>query len=282
MIGGATIGGNFWAGPDGNGFGEACTDRGDGICDSAYALDGSHVDHLPLAAPATGDAPAHFAIGIDGANSPVVVGQPLEVTATVQNAGDENATQTIALDLNGTEVDNRSVTLRGGNATTITLGYVPGDADAGSHTATVSSADESASVSIEVTDDSGDDGDDKDDGSGGGTPRPPVNDDDDDDGGDDGNASDGDGDEPDDHDTEDGTGNDPDTDDESNADSDDGTGDGTETGDGTNEETIDDGSDESGDDSGSNADDANGDEIPGFGLLIGIAALLLALAVRVR
>lgn len=53
VIGGSTVGGNYWATPDGTGFSETCTDGdGDGICDSAYSLDTDNTDELPLADPA--------------------------------------------------------------------------------------------------------------------------------------------------------------------------------------------------------------------------------------
>ncbi len=49
IVGGPYIGGNYWAKPDGTGFSQTCTDSdGDGICDSAYDLDGNNTDYLPL------------------------------------------------------------------------------------------------------------------------------------------------------------------------------------------------------------------------------------------
>ncbi len=50
IINGSYIGGNVWANPDGTGFSQTCRDAdGDGICDSAYALDANNTDYLPLA-----------------------------------------------------------------------------------------------------------------------------------------------------------------------------------------------------------------------------------------
>jgi len=42
--------GNYWAYPNGTGFSERCTDRGDGICDEQYNItnDGFNIDYLPL------------------------------------------------------------------------------------------------------------------------------------------------------------------------------------------------------------------------------------------
>jgi S-layer protein (TIGR01567 family) len=50
IIDGSYLGGNFWANPSGTGFSQTCTDgNSDGICDSAYTLDSSNIDYLPLA-----------------------------------------------------------------------------------------------------------------------------------------------------------------------------------------------------------------------------------------
>ena len=49
IAGGPSVGGNYWANPDGTGFSQSCTDQThDGICDSAYSLDMANVDYLPL------------------------------------------------------------------------------------------------------------------------------------------------------------------------------------------------------------------------------------------
>jgi len=54
VISGPTLGGNFWATPDGTGFSENCTDvDGDGICDYNYTLASGNVDHLPLVTTTT-------------------------------------------------------------------------------------------------------------------------------------------------------------------------------------------------------------------------------------
>ncbi|NJD54076.1 MAG: hypothetical protein FIB07_14570 [Candidatus Methanoperedens sp.] len=58
IIGGPTLGGNFWAYPNGTGFSQTCSDNDkDGICDSPYTLDSNNIDSLPLAlhaAPSAG------------------------------------------------------------------------------------------------------------------------------------------------------------------------------------------------------------------------------------
>ncbi len=49
IIGGAYLGGNFWAKPDGTGFSQTCTDsNSDGICDSSNTLATNNIDYLPL------------------------------------------------------------------------------------------------------------------------------------------------------------------------------------------------------------------------------------------
>ena len=54
IIGDSYFGGNFWAYPDGTGFSQTCEDGNkDGICDSAYTLDSTNIDYLPLAYNAT-------------------------------------------------------------------------------------------------------------------------------------------------------------------------------------------------------------------------------------
>ena len=47
---GSSLGGNYWAYPNGTGFSQVCTDmNGDDICDSPYTLNVSNIDYLPLA-----------------------------------------------------------------------------------------------------------------------------------------------------------------------------------------------------------------------------------------
>ncbi|HYN44497.1 MAG TPA: NosD domain-containing protein [Candidatus Limnocylindrales bacterium] len=55
VVYGKYIGGNFWARPDGTGFGQNCTDPDrDGICNSSYSLGSGNLDYLPLAIPTPG------------------------------------------------------------------------------------------------------------------------------------------------------------------------------------------------------------------------------------
>jgi parallel beta-helix repeat protein len=54
IVGGPSLGGNFWANPNGTGFSETCDDGdSDGICDSYYNLASGNIDYLPLAKDTT-------------------------------------------------------------------------------------------------------------------------------------------------------------------------------------------------------------------------------------
>ncbi|HTY44236.1 MAG TPA: NosD domain-containing protein [Patescibacteria group bacterium] len=48
IVGGAYLGGNYWAALNGTGFSQICISSTDGICDTAYSLDGINYDFLPL------------------------------------------------------------------------------------------------------------------------------------------------------------------------------------------------------------------------------------------
>lgn len=49
ILGGSSLGGNYWAEPDGTGFSQQCTDANkDGFCDSAYTIGSGSIDNFPL------------------------------------------------------------------------------------------------------------------------------------------------------------------------------------------------------------------------------------------
>ncbi|GEM_PF-905210 len=55
IVGGSSLGGNFWGTPSGTGFSEKTVDANrDGICDKSYVLNSANTDHLPLARPIVG------------------------------------------------------------------------------------------------------------------------------------------------------------------------------------------------------------------------------------
>ncbi|WP_255150756.1 right-handed parallel beta-helix repeat-containing protein [Halorarius halobius] len=94
--------------------------------------------------------PANFAVTIDDTSSPVTEGETLTVTTTVENTGDEQATQTVSLSVDDIERDSQSVTLDGGGSTVVTLEWTTSDGDAGTYGTQVASADDAATTSVEV------------------------------------------------------------------------------------------------------------------------------------
>jgi hypothetical protein len=98
-------------------------------------------------------AAAGFTVTLDATNSPVAEGETLSVEATVENTGNVEDTQTITLDAGALGTDSTSVTLDGGASTDVTLFVGTNIGDAGEYTATVSSADDSATASVTVSGD---------------------------------------------------------------------------------------------------------------------------------
>ena len=92
---------------------------------------------------------ANFTVSIAGTTTPVE-GEPLNVTAEIQNTGAGGATQTITLDVGALGTNSTSVTLGGGASTNVTLSVGTGSGAAGEYTATVSSADDTSSTSVTV------------------------------------------------------------------------------------------------------------------------------------
>jgi len=95
------------------------------------------------------DEPANFTVRIDNTNSPVTEGDRLKVRATIENVGDRRATQPVTLTIDGNLNDTRDLTLDGGESEQVTLAWKTGG-DAGGHTATVSSENDSANTSVQV------------------------------------------------------------------------------------------------------------------------------------
>jgi len=92
-------------------------------------------------------------VAIASTTSPVAPGDELGVTATVDNTGGAQGTQTITLDINNGvgQVDSASVTLSAGGSTTQTLSWVvPSGQTEQDYTATVASADDTASQTVTV------------------------------------------------------------------------------------------------------------------------------------
>lgn len=90
-----------------------------------------------------------FTVDIVDTTTPVA-GEPLDVTVDIHNEGTDEATQTVELAIDGLGSDSTSVSLGGGGTDqeTLSVGTEAGDAD--SYTATVSSADDTDSTTVEV------------------------------------------------------------------------------------------------------------------------------------
>ncbi|WP_250864818.1 CARDB domain-containing protein [Halorientalis regularis] len=104
---------------------------------------------ITLAAPPV-EQPPNFQASNVGSNSPVNETETLDVTATVQNTGDQDGTQTVTLDVAGAQRDSQSVQLAGGASQTVTLSWATQSGDAGDYTATVSSANDTGTTSVTV------------------------------------------------------------------------------------------------------------------------------------
>ncbi len=95
-------------------------------------------------------APANFQVTSVSTNSPVTEGNTLTVTATVENTGGQQGTQTIELSVGALGSDSTQVTLKGGESTQKTLSVGTSSGDAGCYTATVFSKDDSADADVRV------------------------------------------------------------------------------------------------------------------------------------
>lgn len=115
-----------------------------------YTAEVTTEDGASDAAEVTVLDPAAFAVTISGTNSPVAEGDPLEVTATVENTGEETATRTVDLLLEGSAVDSTTLTLDPGESATVALSWATIGGDAGEYTAVVASEDDEDSTAVTV------------------------------------------------------------------------------------------------------------------------------------
>ena len=93
---------------------------------------------------------AEFAVTINSTNSPVAVGETLEVTAIVENTDDFEDTQEVVLNIDGNRTDSTNLTLDGGESETVTLEWPTGDSDLGNHTAEVASETDANETNVRV------------------------------------------------------------------------------------------------------------------------------------
>lgn len=94
--------------------------------------------------------PAEFAVEATSTNSPVVAGERVAVTASVNNLGTESGDQTIALSVDDTVRDEQDVSLGGSESATVSLSWETQDGDAGEYTATVESENQSSTANVVV------------------------------------------------------------------------------------------------------------------------------------
>jgi hypothetical protein len=99
---------------------------------------------------------AFYLVDIDSTNSPILDKQTLDVTATIENVGDQSGTQDITLDIDGTQEDSiTGKSLAAGASDTVTLNWTVPSGATGDKTATVNSADDFDDVTITVEQGSG-------------------------------------------------------------------------------------------------------------------------------
>jgi hypothetical protein len=99
-------------------------------------------------------APAAAAFNITTVDTPetVTAGDTVEVTATVENTGEQSGNQSITLNAGGTQVDSTSVSLNGSASQEVTLTYTTTTDDAPAVELTVASDTDSTTRSVNVTD----------------------------------------------------------------------------------------------------------------------------------
>ncbi|ESP86882.1 PKD domain-containing protein [Candidatus Halobonum tyrrellensis] len=95
--------------------------------------------------------PADFQVSGLTVPSSVAQGDTVAVSATVENAGDTEATETVTLGVDGIQVDSRSLTLAGGASETVTFDYDTASLAAGDHDVTVATDDDSESAQFTTT-----------------------------------------------------------------------------------------------------------------------------------
>lgn len=91
-----------------------------------------------------------FEVTISNTNSPVDDGEPITVTATVTNTGNESGTQAVSAEAPGVGDSGLFVSLREGQSTTETFSIQTNPRDIGDHTVTVESEDDNATATVTV------------------------------------------------------------------------------------------------------------------------------------
>jgi len=96
-------------------------------------------------------APANFQISATDVESPVTQGDAATVSATVENTGDDEGTQTVVVAVDGTTVDSQELTLAGGASDDVTFEVATDSLSVGDHDVDLSTANDSASGQLTVT-----------------------------------------------------------------------------------------------------------------------------------
>ncbi|MFO7925244.1 BGTF surface domain-containing protein [Natronomonas sp.] len=111
--------------------------------------------------------PAAFEVSdLEPAEATATAGDSVTVSATIENTGDSNATQDVALTLDGEELDSQEVSLEAGGSTTVEFTADTSGLDAGDYTHGIATDDDEQTGTLTIEADDGDDGsDDGDDGS---------------------------------------------------------------------------------------------------------------------
>jgi hypothetical protein len=121
------------------------TDRADAGNYTATVTTANDTATTPILVP----APANLSVSIASVTN-TTAGGPLSVTAEVTNTGDVTGTQTVTFDVPGLGTGTTTLTLAGGTTTTTTLSVGTGAGDAGEYTATVRTANDTASGAVAV------------------------------------------------------------------------------------------------------------------------------------
>jgi predicted secreted protein len=137
--------------PDDAEDGETVTVTAEGVVtDDGETLTTAVETQITVEEPEPDPGPATFEVSDLDVPSPVTQGDGATVTATVENAGGEEATQTVAISVDGTQVDSTEVTLAGGANEQVEFDVDTSGLSVGSHTVEVATDDDSANADMTV------------------------------------------------------------------------------------------------------------------------------------
>ncbi|MDQ2054593.1 PKD domain-containing protein [Halobellus sp. H-GB7] len=143
-------------------FGDGSTDSGDSVTHTFSSPgdydveltvtddDGATDTTTQTVSVAETAAPANFQISAIDVESPVTQGDAATVSASVENTGDDG-TQTVAVAVDGATVDSQGVTLASGASDDVTFEVATDSLSVGDHDVDLSTANDSASGQLTVT-----------------------------------------------------------------------------------------------------------------------------------